>query len=285
MTEVDGVRARVPFAVRIRLAHAAVQALANEASVELLHIKGAAVDASLRSSRSSGSDVDVLVRPDQLENFDRLLHRRGWSVYSTFVYGSPFGHAQTYLHDDWGYLDLHRFFPGVDVAPEGAFARLWADRQSIEIGGVTCSVPALPAQMLILMLNAARLPGASGFAAVDVSAWEQHRAEVGELVTELDAVVAFAAATGTLERYRRDRRYLLWKVASQGGGRFEEWRARVRAAPDFWAGLRIAARAPLVNVDRLTHRLGHRPTRREVAIEFAARPIRGLHEVWQKWRQ
>ena len=59
---------------------------------------------------------------------DRALRARGWRVYSTFVYGSPFGHAQTYLHDAWGYLDLHRWFPGIRAAPEAAFERMWADR-------------------------------------------------------------------------------------------------------------------------------------------------------------
>ena len=36
--------------------------------------------------------------------------------------------------------------------------------------------------------------------------------------------------------------------------------------------MRVIARAPLVNIDHLAHRLGRRPTRREVVVEFFARP-------------
>ena len=64
------------------------------------------------------------------------------------------------------------------------------------------------------------------------------------------------------------RDYRLWKVVSQGGSRSEEWWARVRAAPNLGAALQVAARAPLVNVDHLAHRLGRRPTRREIVVEF-----------------
>ena len=38
----------VPLPVRLRFGHAAVQYLAEEIGVDLLHIKGAAVDPSLR---------------------------------------------------------------------------------------------------------------------------------------------------------------------------------------------------------------------------------------------
>ena len=66
------------------------------------------------------------------------------------------------------------------------------------------------------------------------------------LVASLRADVAFSAGLGELERYRgRTREYLLWKVASQGGTRLEEWVARVWAAPTPRAALLArAARAP-----------------------------------------
>ena len=114
----------VPFGVRLRLSHACVQSLAEDLGVDLLHIKGDAVSPTIRDVRRGGTDVDVMIRPESVSAFDHALRRNGWALYSSFVHGSPFGHAQTYLHPEWGYLDLHRFFPGIDLEPSRAFARL-----------------------------------------------------------------------------------------------------------------------------------------------------------------
>ena len=281
----DATELSVPLPVRLRFGHAAVQHLADSIGVDLLHIKGVAVDPALRPSGRSGSDVDVMVRPRHVAIFDRAMRRHGWRLYSTFENGSPFGHAQTYLHDAWGYLDIHRFFPGIRLEPERAFEVLWRDRHEIQVAGVGCQVPSVPAQAVILVLNVAR---ASNSHRDDVSVWDgatdDRRAEMSELVARLRAEVAFAAATGDLERFRDEREYRLWKVVSEGGSRSEEWWARIRAAPTFGARLRIAARAPLVNVDRLAHGLGRRPTRREIVREFFRRAARGVREAWQRVR-
>ncbi len=272
----------VPLPVRLRFGHAAVQRLAEEIGVDLLHIKGAAVDPSLRPAGYPGSDVDVLVRPAHVPELDRAMRQHGWRLYSTFEYGSPFGHAQTYLHDAWGYIDVHRFFPGIRVRPERAFDLFWSDRHELEIAGIGCQVPSVPAQAVLLVLNAARsrTPGKPDVGTAWRDAGAERRAEVDALVLDLDARVAFAAATGGLERYRHERDYRLWKIVSEGGSRSAEWRARVRAAPDLRSALRIAARAPLVNVDHLAHRLGRAPTRGEIVAEFFRRPARALREAW-----
>lgn len=279
----NGSQVDVPLSVRLRFGHAAVQYLADTVGVDLLHIKGAAVDPSLRPASSGGSDVDVLVRPEHVDRLDRALRQHGWRLFSTFEFGSPFGHAQTYLHDAWGYIDIHRYFPGIRLEPARAFERLWADRHEIEIAGVGCQVPSVPAQSLLLILNAARSSGGNGW---DVPfAWgdapEERRAEIMQLVGEFDAPVAFAASVGGLDAYRRERDYRLWKVVSRGGTRSEEWWARVRAAPSISEAVRIAARAPLVNVEHLAYRLGRRPSRREIAVEFVARPVRAAGEAWR----
>ena len=73
--------------------------------------------------------------------------------------------------------------------------------------------------------------------------------------------------------------YALWKVITQGGARSTEWWARIRAARTVGEALRIIGRAPLVNVESLEHRLGRRPTRRDIAAEFLARPVRAVREV------
>ena len=273
----------VPLSVRLRFGHAAVQQLADEVGVDLLHIKGAAIDPSLRPAELRGTDVDVLVRPDHVARLDEAIRSHGWRLYTTFASGSPFGHAQTYTHHVWGFLDLHRFFPGIRITPGAAFDRLWADGSTVQIAGVGCRVPSVPAQSVLLILNAARAGKTRGddLAVVWEAAPDDRRAQIRSLVDELDADVAFAAAIGGLEHYRHERDYRLWKVVSEGGPRSAEWWARVRAAPNLSQALRIAARAGLVNVDHLTHRLGRRPTGVEIAVEFLDRPARAIGEAWR----
>ena len=65
-TGVDESRVSIPLSVRLRFGNAAVQVLADEIGVDLLHIKGATVDPSLRPVERTGTDVDVIVRPAQV---------------------------------------------------------------------------------------------------------------------------------------------------------------------------------------------------------------------------
>lgn len=270
----------VPLHVRLRFGRAALQIVADEVGADVLHIKGDAADVTLRPSEAAGSDVDVLVRPRHVPALDRALRSRAWRVYSTFLHGSPFGHAQTYVHHSWGYLDLHRWFPGVRADPESAFERMWAERRSTEFAGTRCQIPSIPAQATLLILNAARGAGENADLALSwTEATGEHRTAVETLIDAFDARVAFAAATGDLERFRGERDYRLWKVVSAGGSRSEEWWARMRSAPTLREALMIAARAPLVNVEHLAIELGRAPTRREVAAAFLARPRRMAAEV------
>ncbi|MRX43690.1 nucleotidyltransferase family protein [Agromyces kandeliae] len=270
----------VPLPVRLRFGHAAVQQVANTAGLDVLHIKGVAVDPELRPTGYAGSDVDVLVRPAHVAAIDRALRAGGWTLYSTFEHGSPFGHAQTYLHESWGYLDIHRYFPGIRLEPERAFELLWEDLHRIELAGTSCRVPSPAAQAVILVLNAAR--SAKGDRADVLTVWsdadDERREEITELVGRLHAEVAFAAAAGGLERFRDDREYPLWKVVSEGGSRAAEWWARIRAAPSARDRLRLVARAPRVNVEHLAHRLGRTPSRWDIAVEFLRRPLSGVGE-------
>ena len=272
--------AAVPLWVRVRFAHAVVQHLADARGLDVLHIKGEAIDPSLAAPNRHGTDADVLVRPSHVSRLLEALQAHGWEMRSAFETGSPFGHAAGMHHDQWGYADVHRIFPGVTVDPELAFDLLWRDRSKMLIGGITCPVPSLTGQLAILVLNASR----SGWGRSDLrTAWEaadpRRAANVRALVTLLGAEVAFAAATGDLDRYRDRCDYDLWRVTTRGGTRVEEWRARVKAAPDRRAALRIALRAPLVNVDHLAHQLGRRPTRREVARAFVDRARHGVREL------
>jgi uncharacterized protein YjiS (DUF1127 family) len=279
----SGEHVAIPLRARLLLARAAVQVIADHAEVDLLHIKGDAVDAAFRdpgSPGASGTDVDVLVRPAQVARMDRALRAEGWMLHSTFTNGSPFGHAQTYLHGIWGYLDLHRSFPGIEVDAAEAFEVLWQDSEVMQVAAIDCRVPAPPAQALILVLNAAR---SLSRGSRDVTrAWDEAapdtRAATEALAGRLGAEVAVAAATGRLEDYRGRRSYRLWRAVSQGGTRTEEWLGRVIAAQSWSERRRVISRLPLVNTEHLGIRLGHHPSAREIAGEFFARPARAVHE-------
>ncbi|MCP2366950.1 hypothetical protein BCL57_001104 [Agromyces flavus] len=270
----------MPAVVRLHLGRAAVQVLAGGHRVDLLHIKGDAVEVAVRPPTSPGSDVDVLVRPEHASALDRVLRDLGWSVYSTYLGGSPFGHAQTYHHDTWGFLDVHRSFPGIGLAPSPAFERLWATRRTIEFASVRCSVPSLPAQAVIVILNAAR----ARRPLEPDGAWNDAgpRREIEIEVDELEARLAFDAAFGRLDNHRGAREYRLWKAITQGGGRVEEWLGRVQAAPTFRARAALVLRAPLVNRAHLEHRLGRRPSSGDIFREFLARPARGIREATRR---
>ncbi|UNK70138.1 nucleotidyltransferase family protein [Microbacterium sp. H1-D42] len=268
---------KVPVSIRLRLARAAVQVIADDAGVRMLHIKGAATDPALHPTPRYGSDVDALVDPHRIPALHSALLTQGWRLYSTFRFGSSFEHAQTYAHDTWGYFDLHRRFPGIGLSDQQAFEQLWLDHTRRESAGIPFAAPSLDAQSVILVLNSAR--GKGGLPRSWSELDDDAQARARSLVARLHAEVAFAAAEGDLERYRDRREYRLWKATSQGGPRVAEWWGRVIAQPNLPGRLRVVAQAPLVNTDRLARRLGHAPSRAEVVREFFARAGVGLRET------
>lgn len=278
----------VPLDVRLRFGRAAVQVVADRIGARVLHIKGDAVDASLRPMRT-GSDVDILVHPSDVARLDAAVRAEGWVLYSTFANGSPFGHAQTYLHETWAYLDLHRAFPGIGIGPEDAFGVLGRGGTVVNEVGVECRAPGLDAQLLLLLLNAARDSREERAEAKRM--WEAatpgDRERVLRLADELRARVALAAAIGDLEEYRGSREYTLWRAITEGGSRGAEWWGRIRAASSLGEALALVARAPRVNMDRLRHDLGHEPSRAEVFREFAHRQSRAVREAvgWVRKRR
>src|SRR6187200_1631590 len=130
LTSILGSMTAVPIDLqaRVRLAHAAVQALAEQHGIDLLHVKGPALDASLSRPDRPSSDADVLVRPAQVEAFTAHLRAHGWRLVTDFASGSAFEHAANYHHGHWGYVDVHRVFPGITLEPDEAFELLWSER-------------------------------------------------------------------------------------------------------------------------------------------------------------
>lgn len=276
-------RSVVPLAARVRLGHAAVQYVADRDSVDLLHVKGHALHPSLVHAGRGATDVDVLVRPDQVHRLLRALEMEGFVRKGRFATSSPFEHSVTLSHDLWGHIDVHRLFPGIGLAPDRAFERLWGRRGEMTIAGRPCPVPDVHAQALLLVLHAARnVPG--GQTSLDVEhvwgrAGTAARGEIETVVDELDARVAFAIGTGDGDALPPSPERDLWRAMSTPGGRVHEWRARITAAPSLAGRLRLILRAPLVNTDHLATQLGHRPSRREVATEFIDRARRAAGEL------
>ena len=278
----------VPLRVRVAVAHAAVQHVADRSGIDLLHIKGPALDPELAFEGREGTDADVLVRRSEAPDLVSALESAGWQMRSRFENSSAFEHSATLWHDLWGYVDVHRHFPGIGLDADVAFDRLWADRKVREIAGRPCSVPDVVGQSLVLLLHAARSHGTPR-SLQDISvAWDgappDRREALRRLVSELDAGLAFAAATGGLDAYRGTKGYDLWALSRSGGTRVAEWRARVKAAPTRREAARVVGRSVLVNRDHLAMVRGHAPTTREVVVEFFARPARGVRELWRARR-
>lgn len=288
---------QIPLAHRVFLAHGWIAQMAQESGLKVLLLKGAAVHPKLlpatltpcqKISRGS-TDVDLLVHPPQVPAALALLQRHGWTLVTDFQSGSPFEHAATLWHDQLGYADVHRHFPGIGADPAVAFDCLWESRDEIEIAHQRCQVPSLTAQRLLLLLHLAR--GDSGRPQDHDLAWAKatsaEQAAVLKLAGELQAEVALAAATGHLEDFKTSRDYQLWSYFSRrtDQSRLSEWLARIRAAPSRLEAFRIVWRALQVNRDRLAMDLGRPPSRLEVARAYRDRYARLSKEALARFRR
>lgn len=275
----------VPVRLRVHLAHATVQAIADEVRADLLHIKGPAVDASLRPESRASVDADVLIRPVHLKPFLAGLKNHGWRRVTTLSSGGLVEHSTNWYHGELGQVDVHVRFPGIQVTAGSAFDRLWRSRERREVAHQSCVVPELTAQRLILLLHAARNLRHSDH---DVrNAWddirESERETVRGLARVLGAEVALAAATGCLDEFSDRAEHDLWQLylagttATAGFGRMA---AEIRAAPAgrslphlgvAWYVVQVLTRMPR----RLASQSGSRATTREVLSAYGAFLRRG----------
>ncbi|MBK9158479.1 MAG: nucleotidyltransferase family protein [Propionibacteriaceae bacterium] len=287
MTERD-----VPLSVRVEFAHAALQWLADAHGIDVLHIKGPALapvlsedlddEGGVPSNRRASTDADVLVRPRQVEAFMKILSEHGWTAMASFESGSVFEHAAALEHTWFGHCDVHRNFPGIGLDPETAFDVLWADRSTVELAAWPCTVPSITAQRVVLLLHAGRTVGGQPQdvrrAWREASPTDQEQTQL--LVTRLKAEIGLAAALGHLDDYADSPEADLWRLASQPETlRLAEWQARIKASKSPREALRLAFKALFVNVDHLTMKLGHPPTRRDMAAAYARRFATALREL------
>lgn len=288
----------MPPRVGVRLAHAVVQTIADREGIDVLHVKGPAVNSALllaepesrsharvdepaRRERQSG-DADILVRPEQVEDLIEAMKRHDWSLEVDFADGSTFRHAATLSHTWLAPVDVHRYFPGFAGDPAHVFERMWASRGSQAIAGRPCSVPSVTAQRLLLILNAVRA-GPLGRAEIDRLWWRADASErlaVETLAHQASAEVALAAATGNLDDFIKDRQYDLWAALSAGdASRAVLWRARVKAQPNWRASLAEGVRLLVPNARRVAFRLGRQPTKRELLSALVSRLVTGAREL------
>lgn len=285
VSDTDGAgQAQIPIDIRTLFGHAAVQRVADLHRLDVLHIKGDALDPTLTHPDRLATDADVLVRPDHVDALVAACIAAGYRAEGRFSTSSPFEHSQTLWHEQWGYLDVHRHYPGIGLPPDKAFDHLWAERGSRSLAAVECPVPSLAAQAAVLVMHAGR-NALGGQVAADVEhVWHRvdatRQREILDEVDRLNAQVAFAAGTGDLDALPPSAEKELWRAVTQPG-RLREWRARIAAAPSRRHRLQLLLRAPLVNTDHLAKQLGHRPSRREVVVAFVDRSRRGLVEMWR----
>jgi hypothetical protein len=293
----------LPVTVGVQFAHATLQALAEDARIDLLHIKGPAVDTSLLALREpdeeqpedsvaepvprNSVDADVLVRPSHVERLVDAMHRHAWTTLYRFEDGSAFEHATTMTHPFLSMVDVHRRFPGIAGDAEAAFDRLWADHHTATVGGYPCAVPSVTAQRLVLILHAAR---GGRLEHTDIrrswtDASDDERAAVQRLAEEVGAEVALAAGTGRLHEYDGAHDYELWlALSTRESARPRVWWARVRAAPTKRAAVRTAVRLLVPNPHRMEVALGRPPTGRELARAYVERARWGRRELWRMVR-
>lgn len=296
--------AAMPVQVGVRLGSAALQVIADDAGVDVLHVKGSSVDASLLDVTStldpatgqptdvplprSSVDVDLLVRPAHVERLFAALAAHGWQQAYRFQDGSAFEHASTWLRPGLAAADVHRSFPGIGADAAAAFERLWADRRSVPIGGYPCVVPSVTAQRLILILHATRGGDLQG---VDLrAAWHRasprERAELDVLAATLHAEVAVAAGTGRLDHFRDRREHDLWQALASGNrSRLVLLRARVKAQPTVARRLHTALALVAPKPGRLRHLLGREPTPAEVTAAWASQVKAAAGEVRSAFRR
>lgn len=279
VSDQPGERAGLPNEMRIRLGHALIERVAQEHNVQLLHIKGYSVDDGLYEKGRASSDIDILIHPNHVTNFVGALQMRGWTTVTRFTTGSVFQHAMTLWHVTWGYVDLHRSFPGVEMPAAEFFEDLWRSKTSRLIADVACAVPQAHHQALLIVLHAARDPqrGPSDVrhlrGIIPPEDWDALRLKA----QRCGAGLAFAAATGALADFENHPAHDLWAVVSAGGSRTELLQARARAADSFWGRTRVLLSGVFANRDHLRMTLKREPRPMDYLKEILGRFV----EVWR----
>lgn len=262
---------QVPLAVRIKLAHGAIDHALAEAGIRVLHFKGYAATEIFPPDRTS-SDVDVIVDPTQADRAIEVLEQCGWSLVSNYADGSIFRHAAALWHTHLGYVDVHRWVPGFATPPEIVFERLWAEHTTVPIAHWDCAVPKRMDHMMLALLHAARDPhrGASEAKSLFSALSVVQREELRGTIKDLGAEVAWLVATGEDLGADLDQAKV-WSAIQEGSDRSELLSARLHAARGPWQRARLIAGAMVLNRSHLHIALGRQAGPLDYVREYRLR--------------
>lgn len=183
------------------LHHARAVYLLHEAGVDCLVLKGPSAHWLYPGGARRSCDADLLVSSADVARAVQAFVGSGYEEVHTGVRDGEVASHSRVLADTLvrrGEVDLHIGFPGIGVAPDEAWAALWERRAADELGGVPVWYLDRPAQILVLVLHAARNGSANArsvgdvrrlVALVDDDEWR----EVAALAARLAATTAFVA--------------------------------------------------------------------------------------------
>lgn len=213
-----------------------VDFLARSVDIRTLLIKGPSAEKALGYHRHS-VDVDVLVEPERFVDLLDLLREHGF-VGDVSLVEDSWAHAVEVVSAEWSVaVDVHRWFPGIEVAPERAFDLLWEHAVSVELAARSCTTLDRPGHALLIGLHAARSRHGSckrdEVTAAMASLSAEEREAMRHLAKELAAepvlgivLEEFSAATTPGVRAR-------WKaVADKQVARI--WYHRIRGSRNLW---------------------------------------------------
>lgn len=179
--------ATVPVRLRAHLAHAPLQAIAEECGSGVRNIKGPSLHPSIcPSGRSRVQADDVLARAAHLKLHLDGLRRSGWQEVTRLTSGGLVEHSTNWNHGELGHADVHVRFPCMGIEPESPFDPLSDGRGSNDIAHRSCTVPSLKAQRLSLLLHAGRAERKVDIAVARTIGTDSERSQVRALEQRAD---------------------------------------------------------------------------------------------------
>ena len=242
--------AAVSNAAWIELLHAEVCWVLAGAGVDALVIKGPSITDWLYPEGGRESvDVDLLVRPSHWDRAVTALTARGFArTWEGRREGEVSDHSLDLQRTDpelGGHgVDLHSYFPGIDLASSAAFEVLWERRVRGTQAGVEVTFPDVTSRALIVALHAARDPRSAKVAedlrramaalnpeerddlallAAELQARGALRAGLETQPETTDVVGALGLGDAEVSTY--------WELRSHGAGRTAVRLDQLRAAP------------------------------------------------------
>ena len=135
--------ARLEYGSAICLIAALVDDRARRAGLRVLFVKGPFFAALGVRPPKTSLDLDVILHPDDMGSFVRLLTGEGWRLRDDLRAVLPFEeHSVTLLHGFWpSSVDAHRYWPGLLGDPRAAFERLWERHEEVTLSTGRFAVP------------------------------------------------------------------------------------------------------------------------------------------------